>query len=105
YLAMQRSQEPAFGYEIGLHSQLTSHGIMGYGLLSSATLKEAIEMGEKFVQLRLPMIALRLFSQAGQAVIDVRETAPLGPMRQCVFDLFLVGLARMAPTLIGQKLN
>lgn len=103
YLASQRSSEPGFGYEIGLHSNLTSHGLMGYGLLSSATLREAIALGEKFVQLRLPMLSIRQFVEDGFGVIDVRETAPVGPMRQCLFDLFLVGLARMAPALTGRS--
>lgn len=103
YQAMQRSGEPAFGYEIGLHSNLTSHGLMGYGLLSSASLREAIALGEKFVQLRLPMLTIRQFSEDEQAVIEVRETAPIGAMRHCLFDLFLVGLARMAPALTGRS--
>ncbi len=101
-LAMQRSGEPAFGYEIGLHSTLTSHGLMGYGLLSSESLYEAIALGEKFVKLRLPMLSIRQFTEADQAVIEVHETAPLGATRQCMFDLFLIGLARMAPALFGQ---
>lgn len=102
YLAMQRSGEPGFGYEIGLHSSLTSHGLMGYGLLSSASVHDAIAMGEEFVQLRLPMLAIRQFTDGEQAVIDVRETVPVGPTRQCLMDLFLVGLARMAPALVGR---
>jgi AraC-like DNA-binding protein len=102
YLAMRRSGEPGLGYEIGLHSNLTSHGIMGYGLMSSASLREAIALGEKFVQLRLPMLTIKQFIDGEQAVIDVTETAPLGPTRQCLLDLFLVGLARMAPALTGR---
>src|SRR5690349_2258200 len=42
--AMELSGEPAFGYEVGLHSSLTSHGIMGYGLLSSSTVRQAINL-------------------------------------------------------------
>lgn len=100
---MQRS-DPGLGYEIGLHSSLTSHGLMGYGLMSSDSLRGAIALGEKYVQLRLPMLSVQQYVDADQAVIDVQQTAPLGPTRQCLFDLFLVGLARMAPSLIGQTL-
>ena len=44
YHAMEMSGEPAFGYEIGLHSSLTSHGIMGYGLLSSSTVRQRFSL-------------------------------------------------------------
>ena len=97
--AMELSGEPAIGYEIGLHSSLTSHGIMGYGLLSSSTVRDAIGLGEKFLPLLLPMVSMRHFVDGETGVIEVAETAPVGPVRQCLIDLFLVGLSRMAPVL------
>ena len=57
---MEMSGEPALGYEIGLHSSLTSHGLMGYGLISSSTLRQAIALGESFLPLRLPMLSMTL---------------------------------------------
>jgi AraC-like DNA-binding protein len=97
--AMELCDEPAIGYEIGLHSSLTSHGIMGYGLLSSSTVRDAIGLGEKFLPLLLPMVSIRHFVDGRTGVIEVAETAPVGPVRQCLLDLFLVGLSRMAPIL------
>lgn len=97
--AMELSGEPAIGYEIGLHSSLTSHGIMGYGLLSSSSVRDAISLGEKFLPLLLPMVSMRHFVEGDTGVIEVAETAPVGPVRQCLIDLFLVGLSRMAPVL------
>ncbi len=101
YRAAELSGEPGFGYEIGLNSHLTYHGIMGYGLISSSTVREAIELGATFLQLRLPSLQLRLFTEGDQAVIETVETIELGPVRQLMFDLFLVGLARLAPALLG----
>jgi AraC-like DNA-binding protein len=101
--AMQMSGEPAIGYEIGLHSSLTSHGLMGYGLISVSTVREAIELGERFLPLRLPMVSMRLSVDGATGVIEVVETAPVGALRQCLIDLFLVGLSRMAPTLTDRK--
>ena len=104
YHAIKLSGEPALGYEIGLHSSVTSHGLMGYGLLSSATLREAIELSAKFLQLRLPMFSMKLFTEGEQAVIETAETMPLGSTRQCMFDLLLVGMARVAPALTGYRM-
>jgi AraC-like DNA-binding protein len=101
--AMQACGEPAIGYEIGLHSSLTSHGLMGYGLISVSTVREAIALAERFLPLRLPMVSMALSVDGPTGVIEVAITAPVGPVEQCLIDLFLVGLSRMAPTLTERR--
>ena len=98
--ARELTGEPGFGYEVGLRSSLTSHGTMGFGLLTSATLREAIELGAAYSRVRLPMLQIRLVDDGSQAGVDVQELLPLGPVRQCLLELFLVGLARMTPVLL-----
>ena len=95
-LAMEKSGEPAFGYEIGLHSSLTTHGIMGYGLISSATVRQAIDLSERTCRCGSRWSAWRCRSKARQGYRH-RRTAPVGEVRQCLLDLYLVGVARMAP--------
>jgi AraC-like DNA-binding protein len=101
-VGMELTREPGFGYEIGLRSSLTSHGVMAFGLLTSATLRQAIELGTEYSRIRLPMLRLHLVEDGAQAGVDVQQTIPLGAVRQCLFDLFLVGLARMTPALTGR---
>ena len=97
--AMELSGEPAFGYEIGMHSSLTSHGLMGYGLISSSSVRQAIGLSERYMPARLPMLTMALKVDGPVAAIEVVENAPLGPVRQCTIDLYLVGVARIAPVL------
>ncbi|RNL81390.1 AraC family transcriptional regulator [Nocardioides marmorisolisilvae] len=97
--AMEMSAEPALGYEIGLHSSLTSHGLMGYGLISSPTVRDAIGLSERYMPARLPMLTMTLAVDGPVAAIEVVDNAPLGPVRQCTIDLYLVGVARIAPIL------
>ena len=99
YRGLKLSGNPAFGYEIGLHSSLTSHGFVGYGLLSYATLRSAVEFGSRFLALRLPNLTIAVREDGRQGVIEVSETLALGAVRQCMFDLFLVGLWRLVPML------
>jgi AraC-like DNA-binding protein len=103
--AILLSKDQAFGYAIGLRSNITSHGFLGYGLMSYPTLREAIAFGAKFLQLRLPILNLSVITESDEAALIVTETAPLGELRQCIFDLFLVGLWRMMPTLTVSQLN
>lgn len=102
--AIKVTGEPGFGYEIALRSTASSHGIMGYGLLSSSTIRGAIELGVDYLGLLLPMLAMELREEGdpegdGVASIVVTETVPLRETRRAVFDLFLVGLARLGPGL------
>jgi AraC-like DNA-binding protein len=105
HFGMELSQEPGFGYEVGLRSSLTSHGVMAFGLLTSATLRQAIELGVEYGRVRLPMVRLRLVEDGDQAGVEVQQPIPLGAVRQCLFDLFLVGLARMTPALTGRPMD
>jgi len=102
YRGLRLSGNPAFGYEIGLHSSLTTHGFVGYGVLSYPNLRAAAEFGGKFLPLRLPNLNIRVFADGAQGVIETTETIPLGAVRQCMIDLFLVGLWRMVPVLGAQ---
>lgn len=103
YRGLRLTGNPAFGYEIGLHSSLTTHGFVGYGLLSYPTLRAAAEFGGRFLALRLPNLNLRVHVDGEQGVIEVSETLMLGAVRQCMFDLFLVGLWRMVPVLATRE--
>jgi AraC-like DNA-binding protein len=103
-LAMELSEEPGIGYEVGLHSSLTSHGIMGYGLISSGTVREAIDLSERYMPMRLPMVSMSLSVEGDTGVIDVAVTAPVGPVRQCLLDLYLVGVSRLAPA-VNERLR
>src|SRR5580692_10383136 len=46
--AVRLTCDPGIGYQVGLHSTLTWHGMLGYGLMSCATLREALELWSEF---------------------------------------------------------
>jgi AraC-like DNA-binding protein len=97
--AVELTGEPALGYEIGLSSSLTSHGLMGFGMMTSASLREAIELGIEFLQLRVPVLSAQLRVEGDIAAVSVVETIPLGELRELLFDTFLVKLARLGTSL------
>ncbi|MDR3417546.1 MAG: AraC family transcriptional regulator [Nevskia sp.] len=103
YRALQLSGNPGFGYEIGLHSTLTSHGFVGLGLMAFPTLREAFEFGSRYLPLRLPNLQLSLHTEAPIAAVEVSETTPQGAVRQAIFDLFLVGVWRISLEVLGLR--
>jgi AraC-like DNA-binding protein len=101
--AIELSGEPGLGYEMGLRTSLTSHGLMGYAMMSSSTLREAIELGIELMHLRVPVFDAELRVEGAVAMVTVVETVPLEPVRQPMLDLFLVGLARLGPSLTEHR--
>lgn len=97
--AIELTGEPALGYEIGLGSSLMSHGLMGFGMMTSSSVREAISLGVEFLQLRLPVLSAELRVEGGVAAVTVVETAPLGDLRRFLFDTFLVKLSRIGTSL------
>lgn len=91
--ALQLTGDPALGYEFGLRNKLTTHGLVGFGLMSQPTVRDAIEFATRFfVPLRLPGWEMRFALEGDEAVIEGRETVPYGILRQYALDMLLVSL-------------
>ncbi|MGB6058621.1 MAG: AraC family transcriptional regulator [Microthrixaceae bacterium] len=103
--AIALTGEPAIGYEIGLGSSVTSHGLVGFGMMSSSSLREAILLGIEFLQLRVPVLSAELSVEGDTAAVSVVETVPLGNLREVLFDMFLVKLVRIGSSLTGSFID
>lgn len=93
--AIKLTGNPGMGFEIGLLSSITTHGLVGYGLMASSTLREGIEFGNKFLPTRLPYLRLDFYVDGPQAVVSVLQTADLGIVRNHTYEFFLVGVCRL----------
>lgn len=89
-------QDDAIGYEIGLNTQFSSHGFVGYGVLTHPTFGEAVEFGVRFANLRTPFVSMRSTMQADSLVIDVEPAFDLGPMTRICLEHFLIGIWSVA---------
>lgn len=93
--AIRLTGNPGTGFEIGLASSITTHGLVGYGLMASATLREGIAFGYRFLPTRLSYLRLDFYVDGDQAVVSVLDAADLGIVRNPSFEFFLVGVYRL----------
>lgn len=100
--AMRADPDHGLAYELGLRSQVTKHGFVGFGLISCATLREAIEFSERYFRARVPIFTNEMTVQGDEVVIELRETLPLGPYRAFVMDLAVVELCSLFAKVRGQ---
>jgi AraC-like DNA-binding protein len=89
--------DKGLGYDFGLRAHLSVFGVPGFGLMNSRTLREAAAFGVNyFSKLRTPGFQLRCFVEGEQAVAEMSEAAPFGPLRQYAFDMVLVTMVHVA---------
>ncbi len=84
--------DPAIGIELGLRSSLTKVGMIGFGLMSCATYRDAIELGLRYLPIRVPYFSVQFRVEGERGVLDLTETFPLGPHRALAFEYFMVEL-------------
>lgn len=101
YRVLRHSKDNALGYEVGLRSNLTSHGYIGFGLLSFPVYRDVLEFGVKFFTLRTPFFDLKLVEDGESAALEIGNKVNLGTLRQPLVEMLLSGLWKMAPQISG----
>lgn len=73
--ALALSGEPALGYEFGLRANLTTHGMVGFGAMSQANLRQVLAFGTRFGSvLCLPAWSLHFLEADGLACMRAIES-------------------------------
>ncbi|PTQ91395.1 AraC family transcriptional regulator [Agitococcus lubricus] len=98
------SKDASLGYEMGLRTPVTSHGFLGYGVMSCANLEEAIKLAQRFVRLRTVLMRFHYFIEGDEAVVEATANYPVGLLRQFVFESLLLSLARAGSFITGNSL-
>jgi AraC-like DNA-binding protein len=102
--AVRLTNDPGIGYQVGLHSTLTWHGLLGFGLMSCATLRDALALWAEFLDLRTTTFNLRLIECGEHVELHVHDLAPKAPMRSCAVDRLLSMTTRLCEQLTQQRL-
>ncbi len=91
--ALSLTKDASLGYEFGLRSNATIHGFYGLGFISQRNLREAVDFGIRFSQLRIPGWELHSDIDGDDSYVEARERFPFGPIRQFHVDMLLTSLA------------
>lgn len=94
--ALKLTGDAGLGIEFGLRANLTSHGLLGFGVMNQPTLREALVFeGKYFRPLRSPGFTPHFFYDGEQAVVQFREAVQFGPLRQYAYDTAVVGFIHL----------
>lgn len=103
--ALELTREPGLGFYYGLHVKLSSHGTVGLAAMTSATLRDALEVGARYFHLRSGHTAMSYTVENGSIVVELEELVPLGPVRIFTIESMMTEFAQMARTLLGHPVQ
>jgi AraC-like DNA-binding protein len=98
------TDDPGVGFELGLSSTLTWHGLLGLGLMSCATLGEALELWVEYLDLRMASFCLSVHKRGGQLELHIQDLSPGAPMRESAVERLVTMTACLAGQLTQRPL-
>ncbi|MCC6647636.1 MAG: AraC family transcriptional regulator [Polyangiaceae bacterium] len=84
------SGEPAMGLLVGRRLTASAHGMVGYAAMSSATVRQALEVFERFARLRISLVSVSHEIRRGEVRVRFCETRPLGDLRRPLQEAVIV---------------
>ena len=96
---LRASPEPGLGFRLARRQRMSDHGVFGYAIQSSADLAQALRVTERYAVTTGPLLETELRADGANAVIELREVLPLGPIarmaREEMLGLFVHSLFRL----------
>ncbi len=103
--ARRLTGEPALAFAMGLHMRLSWHGFLGFAAMTSGTVREALELAQRFIRTRTSAIELSTYVEGTLASMVLEEREPLGPLREFTVIMLLVGIGQIARDVTGQSIT
>jgi AraC-like DNA-binding protein len=100
--ALQLTGDSQLGIKFGARLDLTSHGILGYALMSSRTVEQALQRLIRYIGLTAPPIHFEQVMQGTRCLLVCRPDPELVP-QQFYLDAVLVAVVVSAHTLLGAR--
>jgi len=96
---------PTLALELGSRTLVSSHGPMGYALASSANLRQALEVLDRFTCIRTRAVREYGRFERGGAWLVIEPVVDLADIRAFVLDHIVAAKSSMIATLSGRSLR
>ncbi|NQD92671.1 AraC family transcriptional regulator [Pseudomonas sp. CrR25] len=103
--ALLRCAEPALGLLLGQRLNVSTHGILGYAVLSSANLGKAIQFALKYYRVLGVTYELEMVELDDRVELRASESMPLGALSRFAAEGLLASLYSIARFLVGERLQ
>lgn len=90
--ALALTREPALGLLVGERLLANTHGILGYAAMNSSTLREALELLERYTRLRISLITVTHETHAAELRLCFVETHPVEAIRRPLLEAVVLSI-------------
>lgn len=88
--ALQCSGEDALGLLVGERLVVNTHGILGYAAMNSGTLRQALDLFERYIGVRTTLVAVRHEVVGTEVHVQFQEPIPLGDIQRTVLEAIVL---------------
>ena len=97
--ALRLTQEPWIGVKIGGNTPVSSHGALGYAVVSAPDIRTLLSVVARYVGVRLQLIQLTFEEQDGWGRLQLKEQTDLGDCREFLLGALLGSYFQMTDAL------
>ncbi len=84
--ARRLSDEPALGLLVGRRLGVRAHGALGYAAMNSRTIRDVLGLLQRYIGLRIALLALSVQTSAREVRVVLDELVPLGDVRTMILE-------------------
>jgi AraC-like DNA-binding protein len=93
--ALRVTGEPALGLLVGERLLASAHGMLGYAAMSSGTIRQAIDVVERYARLRISLLAVTHEEHPGEVRACYRPTQPIAAIERPLLEAVVLSTLRM----------
>jgi AraC-like DNA-binding protein len=99
--AMRLTNDPSLGLEFGLSLKASSHGQLGIALMTCRSLRDAIQLSERYMEVRAMPWRVQLVVEGDRAIMRFIEIARAEQMRWMLLETVLGAVIRLGEFMLG----
>lgn len=102
--AVALTQNPALAFHVGMQMKISTHGFIGFAAMTADTVAQALELVERFSELRLLGVQIRHQIVGDRAILEIHTDLTLQPLRDMIIAALMIGFGQMAQVVTGETL-
>ena len=100
-LARKMTGESSLGYHLGTQMRISIHGFIGYAIMTSNEIMDALILANRFIQLRMPFLQFHFSTFTEQVTLQLQCDIDIEPLRTEIVMALTFGVLTMAKALTG----
>lgn len=100
--AIKLTEDPCFGFEMGMNMPPTMHGPLGHALITSGSAADALDVAVTYWRLTGRFMDITMEKSDSEVRLRVTERIPLGPLQRFAYESTMGGWVYAARHLLGR---